>query len=208
MTPATPPRDTYHHGNLRTALLEGALEVLATEGPHALSLRELARREGVSPAAPYRHFPDKEALLAAIAEQGFVDLTERMRRARDAESDPVGRFLALGLAYTEFAREQTAHYQVMFGPLVPDRSAHPTLEAAAAATYDLLRDAIVEGQRAGVLRTEEPETFAIAAWATVHGLASLLVDGQLADPGGEALDRRIGAVLAALFVGLGRTSGS
>ena len=197
-------RKTYHHGNLRRALLDGALRLVEDQGAEALTLRAAARRAGVSQAAPYRHFADKQALLAAVAEEGFRALTDAMRRAAAAQAaGALARFRALGLAYVEFASTHPAHFRVMFGREVADRSAYPPLQAAALETFGLLVEAVAECQRAAFVRAGDPEALALSAWSTVHGLSALLVDGQL-----EALSEKGAAALAqgvteTLFLGLG-----
>jgi AcrR family transcriptional regulator len=109
-------RGRYHHGDLRRALLDAALEVLSAEGAAALTLREVARRAGVTHAAPYRHFTDKQALLATVAEEGFRMLAAEMTRgAAPHASDPRRALEAIGAAYVRFATSQRAHFQVMFG---------------------------------------------------------------------------------------------
>jgi AcrR family transcriptional regulator len=199
---AKPKRKTYHHGNLRQALLDAALQILETEDVAALTLREAARRAGVSQAAPYRHFADKDALLAAVAEQGFRALTAAMRAAGSPLGDDVlSRFRSLGMTYVQFARQHPARFRLMFGRDLPARTAHPGLEAAGAENFGLLLEGIAAGQAAGLIRAGDPHTYALAAWATVHGLAALQVDGRL--PGEEAAEaQRTAAVLTCLYLGL------
>jgi AcrR family transcriptional regulator len=197
-------RDSYHHGDLPRALLRAALRLVETEGAEALTLRGAARLAGVSQTAPYRHFADKQALLAAVAEEGFRTMTEAMRRASVShEADPLGRFRALGLAYVEFATKHQAHFRVMFGRAAADRSAYPSLRAAAAETFGLLVDAIKDCQRAGLVRPGDPEELALAAWSGTHGLSSLAVDGQLGLMGKREPDALAQAVMSAIFFGLG-----
>lgn len=172
----------YHHGDLRQALLDASLALIAEEGFGALSLREVARRAGVTHAAPYRHFADKEALLAAVAEEGFRAMTTRMKERMAPEKTPEGRLEACGVAYVLFAMEHPSHFRVMFGPHFTQP---PDLSAAGEAvdSFGLLLGAISECQRAGVVRAGEPRVLALACWSLVHGLASLLVDGKLASAG-------------------------
>jgi len=193
----------YHHGNLRRAMLDAALGLVEEEGAGALTLRAAARRAGVSQAAPYRHFASKEALLAAVAEDGFRTMGQGMREASAAEGDdPLARFRALGLAYVDFATTHPAHFQVMFGRAAADRSAYPSLQQAAGETFDLLVSAIADCQRAGLVRPGDPAELALAAWSATHGLASLWVDGQLTGRAGGTLGE-LGAALAAnTFLGL------
>ncbi|HET7874509.1 MAG TPA: TetR/AcrR family transcriptional regulator [Methylomirabilota bacterium] len=197
-------RGRYHHGNLPRALVDAALRLVEREGAEALTLRGAARLAGVSQAAPYRHFADKQALLAAVAEEGFRAMTDAMRRASTAHAgDPLGRFRALGLAYIEFATTHRAHFRVMFGRAAADRSVYPSLEKAAGETFGLLVEAIRDCQRAGLVHPGDPDELALAAWSGTHGLSSLAVDGQLALMGGRPLETLTQAVMANIFFGLG-----
>ncbi len=174
----TADKPRYHHGDLRRALLDASLALISEEGFGALSLREVARRAGVTHAAPYRHFADKEALLAAVAEEGFRAMTERMKERMARETTPMGRLAASGVAYVLYALEHPSHFRVMFGP----HFTHPPEMASSDASvnaFQLLMDAISEAQRAGEVREGEPRVFALTCWSLVHGLSSLLVDRQL-----------------------------
>jgi len=197
------PRRSYHHGNLRRALLDSALSLVEREGAEALTLRAAARRAGVSQAAPYRHFRDKDALLAAVAEEGFRAMTEAMRRATvPYEGDPLARLRARGMAYVEFATSHAAHFKVMFGRVAADRSKHPSLMEAAQEAFELLVAAIKDCQQAGLVRGGDPEELALCAWSATHGLSALAVDGQLHDPAGRLSDLAQ-AVTANVYLGLG-----
>lgn len=154
---------TYHHGDLRPALLRAAARALEEEGPAALSLRELARRAGVSHNAPYRHFAGREALLAALAVDGFGRLGEALAGASRRD---------MGEAYVRFAIEHPQLFRLMFGGHL-SFSRHGDLARAAASPYRALVDAF---------RAEpsiaDPEKAAAAAWSLVHGLSHLLLDGH------------------------------
>lgn len=173
------PKSRYHHGDLRRALIEASLALIAEEGFGALTLREVARRAGVTHAAPYRHFPDKEALLAAVAEEGFRTMAARMLEQMEQERGPVERLCACGVAYVLFAVRNPSHFRVMFGPHFSKPSAHEGLWSEGETAFGLLMRCLIEGQQAGVLRGGEPLPLALSAWSLVHGLASLLVDGVL-----------------------------
>ena len=184
-------------------MLDAALGLVEEEGASALTLRAAARRAGVSQAAPYRHFACKEALLAAVAEEGFRTMGQAMREARAAEGDdPLARFRALGLAYVDFAMTHPAHFRVMFGRAAANRSAYPSLQEAAGETFDLLVTAIADCQRAGLVRPGDPVELALAAWSATHGLASLWVDGQLAGRAGGTLGDLGKALAAYTYLGL------
>jgi AcrR family transcriptional regulator len=156
----------------------------------------------VSPAAPYRHFRDKDALLAAVAEEGFRAMTEAMRRATGPrEGEPLARLKARGMAYVEFATRHPAHFKVMFGRVAADRSRHPGLLEAAREAFELLVAAIVDCQQAGLVRGGDPDELALCAWSATHGLSALAVDGQLHDHAGR-LAHLAQAVTANVYLGL------
>jgi len=159
------PMSTYHHGRLRPALLQAAGALLEKRGPEALSLRELARRAGVSHNAPYRHFTGRDALLAALAADGFRRLGEALAASSARE---------MGHAYVRFALAHPQLFRLMFGGRLRF-ARHRALAEAAAQPYEALLAAFRAQPAIG-----EPEKAAAAAWALVHGLAHLLLDGHFA----------------------------
>ena len=165
-------KTAYHHGDLRAALISAALAMLE-EGaePGALSLREAARRAGVSAMAPYRHFADKDALLAAVATIGFERLAAAQRDA-DHAGPPETALRAQGVAYVAFACANPALFRLMFGAGAPAKS--DDLAKAAAASFGLLAERV-----ATTVPAAPTMDHALAKWALVHGLAMLAVDGQL-----------------------------
>ncbi len=178
------PRDneqrSYHHGNLAEALVNSALEIIGSEGLGSLSLRALARHAGVSPAAPYRHFASRNALLEAIATQGFRIRSAHMRMAKEAAgSDPMARLLEVGVAFVLFAHEHASHYAVMTSAPLIEESQDSELANAAAESMGILLQAMRDGQEAGRIASGDLKVLAAAAWASVHGLASLIASGQL-----------------------------
>ncbi len=166
-------------GDLGDDLVVAATALIAERGPSGFSLREVARRAHVSEAAPYWHFADKEALLAAVAEQGFVGLAAAMTGVQERVKAPRQRLRELGIAYVRFALKHPSHLRIMFGPEIGDKTAHPTLHAAAERAFGLLVHAVADAQQAGQVRSGSPEELAVSAWALVHGLSALLIDGQL-----------------------------
>ena len=204
--PRRPKRpNQYHHGDLPQALLDVALHIVETQGTDALTLRAVARLAGVSQAAPYRHFANKEAILAAVAEEGFRSLMTAMRQSVQACGDiPLARLRAVGIGYVMFATSHPSHFRVMFGRDMADRSAFPTLRQVASDTLGIVVDAIADCQRAGLVRSEEPAAdLALTAWSSVHGLSALLVDGVLDRPVADVAE----IVTRDLFLGLGVRQG-
>lgn len=171
---------TYHHGNLRQALIEAAVQLLSEVGPVALSLRKVAVQAGVSHAAPYHHFKDKEALLAAVCERGFQGLTAHMKTATG--EDPFDHLYSIGQAYLTFARSEPDLYRFMFGSQVPDKHEHPELMACAHGTFDTLVAVVTECVATGKTRDGHPVELAMQMWAMTHGIASLLNDGMHEGP--------------------------
>lgn len=172
--------DTYHHGHLSAALLEAAIEMIADSGVDKMTMRALSKRVGVSRAAPYRHFANKSALLAAVAEEGFRSMLQWLQPEGDnTDRDALASFQAMGVAYVSFALSNPTHYRLMFGREFVDRSAYPMLQEAAEALFALLLGMIERCQQAGQMRLEEPHLLAQVVWANVHGLSLLLLDSQL-----------------------------
>lgn len=177
----------YHHGDLRTALLSEAIEIILESGTAALSLRWLARRVGVSPAAYAYHFPDKSSLLIAIGSEGFRRLNEAFEPAAAIE-DPAARLVALGRRYLDFAVENSAHYRVMFfdhpTPKAGNRNEEHFLTVATAA-FEALRSTVAELMQQGSDNRNGWER-ALMMWAQIHGAVSLWLEGLLAPGATEA----------------------
>jgi AcrR family transcriptional regulator len=172
-------RSRYHHGTLPEALLKATAQLVLEQGVAGLSLREVARRAGVSHGAPAHHFGDKAGLLTALATQGFELFTQSQCAARDgAGSEPLRRFAATGYAYVMFADSHRAHFEIMFRPELL-RQTDPALVAASDAAYDVLRGVVAEVQAAGFIPGRDPEIVAITAWSQAHGLATLWLSGNL-----------------------------
>jgi AcrR family transcriptional regulator len=170
----------YHHGDLRRALVEAALELVRTRGPEGFTLREAARRVGVSQTAPYRHFATKDALLAAVAEEGFRGLHASLEAAAaSAGQDPLPRLRALGEASFDFYVADPARFRAMFGPASARKDRYPALAEAWGRVNALLLEALVACQRAGEIREGDPLALGLTTAAMVHGLAALIADGQL-----------------------------
>lgn len=167
-------RRGYHHGNLREALVEAALALIAAKGTAGFTIAEAARLAGVSPAAPYRHFRDAEALLAEVAVRGFDRLTDALTRAWNrGASEPVAAFEAMGRAYLGFAHDHPAYYAAMFEARLAPAS-HPDLQVAGDRAFAVLRDA-AEMLCARIPSAHRPPALMVALhiWSLSHGIASL-----------------------------------
>jgi AcrR family transcriptional regulator len=186
------PGRRYHHGNLRAALLAQAERSVRENGVEQLSLRELARQAGVSHAAPRRHFPDRQALLDALAESGFERLGASLRVAVDGAGEDFGaRLRATAAAYIRFATDDAALLELMFAG--KHRDGTGALQEAAERAFQVLFELIVQGQVQGVIEPGEPERVGVVLFATIQGIAALVNGGmivpeQLQEITGDAIE--------------------
>jgi len=195
-----PRARTYHHGDLAAALVEAAEAVLTERGVEGFTLRECARRAGVSHAAPAHHFKDARGLLTAVAAVGFERLTEAQRIARSAEYDLAKLLVATGTAYVNFALNHPAQFQVMFQSGLLDRRNDRFIQAGRAAfaiyaeTYAAVRGEPAKEPAKGAIGADKvSDPGILQQWALVHGLATLAVQGQLGPNRGEAAINHITA---------------
>lgn len=169
----------YHHGNLRRALLDAAERTVRERGVQELSLRELARDVGVSHGAPRRHFPDRQALLDALAETGFDRLGQELRAAIDGAGDDFEtRLRATAVAYIRFATADPALLELMFA--VKHREQVGALQEAAERAFSVMLEVILQGQAEGRLEPGDPERVGLVLFATIQGIAALLTGGMVA----------------------------
>lgn len=196
--------DGYHHGNLRPALLDAARRLVEERGIDGLTLREVARRAGVSHNAPYHHFQDKAALVQALAEDGYEQLLAAELASVDPAATIPDQIRALGHAYVRFALEDPQRFTLMNRPELRREDEVTPVQRAGMASEAPLLDAITAGQEAGFLAAGDPGVLGLGAWATVHGLAMLLVDGPLRDlvPHDDTLTPLIDGVLDTILLGL------
>lgn len=190
----------YHHGNLRAALIEAALSLIDEKGAKALTVRQVARRAGVSHTAPYRHFKDKADLLAAVAVQGFDMMVADMHRRMDRyQTDSRDRLKACGISYITFAIDHPAHFRVMFGPGTSECE-YFSFVASATSAFQTLLDSIEACQQEGWIRSGNSDELALAAWSMVHGFAMLYIENRIL--AGRDAAPMMESVLDRLFEGL------
>ncbi len=174
------PKTPYHHGDLKNSLIHAAIEILAQEGVEGLSLRKAARRAGVSHAAPYAHFADKQALLAAISTEGYRRIYARIRAAADLyPALPLRRLIEGAWAYAAFAQEDPAHYRITLSGVVTHEKDYPELVQATAESFQLVVAIVADCQAAGLLRPAPPELMTVSVWSAVHGLVALALEAQI-----------------------------
>jgi len=199
-------RKAYHHGELRESLLQVAERQLEKDGPAGLSLRKLGRKLGVSPGAPYRHFEDKDGLLAALATRGFKRLRQMMLDAQEGASGGEDRLRGAGLGYVRFASQHPELFRLMFG-WMPARDV-PELVESGTAAFAVFVDTLNACQREGLL-SQRPLEAGLLAWSAVHGASFLLIDDGLkvcdVKPNAEEVADRLHA---SMWSGIGRTAPS
>ena len=197
----------YHHGDLKNALRSAAAALLAERGVEAVSLREISQAAGVSHTAAYRHYADKQALLAELAEDGFRELADINRQAIAATpGTPADQLMACGRAYVRFGVQRPHVLQLMFSQAIPDWSAYPSLQQASEALAQTLAGVVAAGQESGALRPAPLGEVTLTAWSLVHGLAMLLVGKRIPVPEiDEAfVEHMAGQCVALLMRGLAR----
>lgn len=188
---------SYHHGDLRRALLDATLELVSLKGPEGFTLRAAAKLAQVSDAAPYHHFADKEALLAAVAEEGFRKLHDELQHAGALTEDPQARARAMGVAYVLFATRNPSHFRVMVSRTFAHHAKHAELARTAALAFQLVRDTLMSAVDKRALSRVPPEQIIYGSWALVHGLAFLAIDGHLGPLGSD--EARLGPFVQSIL---------
>lgn len=174
-------KKAYHHGNLRSALIKAALRAIADEGPDGFTLRDVARRVGVSPPAVYRHFRDKEDLLVAVAAECAERLASMMIAAvADAPADPLERFRATGIAYVRFAVTHPEHFRALSVPGLLERTP-PEQSAGERRWHETERKSLADAQAAGLLAPLPLDEVLMSAQALMHGLAHMIIEGRFGE---------------------------
>ena len=203
--PKSPRPAGYRHGNLREALIDAAVQLVEEGGPDNVSMREAAKRAGVSPGAPFRHFSTKTALMTAVAEQAMSRFRAEIADAVEqvTTDDPIQRFAAVGRAYLRWASRNPTHFQIISSRSLIDWSSSESLRRDNEALRLLMDGALVDAQARGLLQSDDLADTEIAGRALVYGLARMVVDGHFAQwaVDGEAVERTTQDVLD-LFVSL------
>jgi AcrR family transcriptional regulator len=172
----------YHHGDLKNALIKAGIEILAEEGVGGLSLRKAARKAGVSHAAPYSHFADKQGLIAAIASDGHRRIHEQIEAVLETyPNDPLRLLARAAWAYVCFGLDFPAHYKITFSGTLEDEHQHPEFVEFSQRNFQVLKDIVAQCRAAGVLQAEgmDLDLQAVSLWGLTHGLVSLMIQGQV-----------------------------
>jgi AcrR family transcriptional regulator len=170
----------YHHGDLKNALIEAGIKILSKEGVSGLTLRKVAKQAGVSHSAPYAHFADKQSLIAAISTEGFKQLYAQLDAAILSKKDDPKRQLNAGAwAYVQFAIDNTDAFKIMFSGVLEKERDYPAFVEISHKTFDRVVEVVKSCQEAGVLHPAPPEVMAVAVWGQLHGIVSLVLEGQV-----------------------------
>ena len=204
-SPPASSRSGFHHGDLANALLGEAHRLLNERGVQGFSLREAARAVGVSPNAAYRHFDDKSSLLAALARRGFAHMAARMEEALDHAKAPLDRLKATGKGYLNFAREEPALFELMFGPFGAGsgRDVTGVGPRSGLSPAELLSQALDELVAAGLVSRDRRDGAEMLFWPAVHGLAVLVMAGALKNGDDAAFEQMFRMLIPALGVDQG-----
>ncbi|HEX2907335.1 MAG TPA: TetR/AcrR family transcriptional regulator [Phototrophicaceae bacterium] len=170
---------SYHHGDLKNALIRAGIEILSQDGMQALSLRQVAKQAGVSHTAPYAHFADKQALIAAIAAAGYQKLYQQLVAAQENQNDALARLVALAQAYVQFALDEPDHFKITFSGIVETEQNYPEYVEQSKQCFALVVDGVVACQANGTLAAGDTQLMAVSIWASIHGFAQLLLGNQL-----------------------------
>jgi AcrR family transcriptional regulator len=170
----------YHHGDLKNALIQAGIDILSEQGLNALSLRKVAQRAGVSHSAPYAHFTDKQALIAAISTEGYRKLFDCLAAAVEQyRHDPLRQLIEASWAYVQFAQREPAHFKITLSGVVEKEQEYPAFVEMTEKAFALVVRLTQSCQQAGILRPGPPNQMAVSVWSMVHGFTSLILEGQI-----------------------------
>src|SRR5689334_6137406 len=173
-------KPAYHHGDLKNALIEAGADILSKKGAAGLSLRKVAQKAGVSHAAPYAHFADKQALIAAISIEGYRKLYDAIEKAtRKHEGDPAAQLAAGAWAYVKFALDDPDHFKVTMSAVLEKEKEYPAFVEISYKSFELVLEIVEACQEAGVLRKGPSDLITVGVWSLMHGFVSLLLEKQI-----------------------------
>lgn len=200
----------YHHGNLRQALIDAALKLLAEGGLRSLTLRSVAQEAGVAPSAMYRHYESKDALLAGVAQEGFAKLFRAGEKEMSRSGgDPQAMYNGMSKTYVGFALENPDQVRVMFSNVIDDRSRFPELQETSRKSFQQLFETVKACQAGGLVKAgQDPRLVTLALWSMYHGLSMLAIEGQLESNVSPKKSRVLARTLGKLVLeGLGTETG-
>ena len=173
-------QNNYHHGDLKNALIDAGINILKQEGVHGLSLRKTAKQAGVSHSAPYAHFKDKQALIAAISARGLQQLYQKVSRfAAQYRAQPAVQLFEVAWAYTEFGINDTGLFNIIFSNILECEHDDPEFIEISHRNFALIVDVIENNQQAGILRQGNPDLLAVSIWSMIHGFIALVLEEQI-----------------------------
>jgi len=172
--------NTYHHGDLKNALIQAGIEILSDEGLKGLSLRKVARHAGVSHAAPYAHFADKQALVAAISTAGYERLYAQLIQVdQQYQNQPLEKIVEIAWCYLQFAVNDPAHFKLTFSGVIEKEQDYPAFVEISQKSFTFVSAMVADCQQAGIIRPGPTDLLAVNIWGAIHGLATLLLEGQI-----------------------------
>lgn len=172
--------NTYHHGDLKNALIQAGIEILSVDGIKGLSLRQVAKRAGVSHAAPYAHFTDKQALIAAISTEGYKRLFFQLTQIdQEYHNDPLRKLVEVAWCYLQFAVKDPAHFKITFSGVIEKEKDYPAFVEISQKSFAFITKMVAECQATGILPSGPSDLIAVHLWGSIHGLATLLIEDQL-----------------------------
>jgi AcrR family transcriptional regulator len=170
----------YHHGDLKNALIKEGLKIISEDGIQGLTLRKVASRIGVTHTAPYAHFADKQALIAAISAEGHHELFKEMNFLyQKYQDEPYKQLVEIGWHYIQFAIKDPEYFRIMFSKVIEDGEIHPEFIEISDKNYEIVSQVIINCQKAGIIDPEDHEKRTIYIWSVIHGLATLIIEDQI-----------------------------